>query len=140
MAADEASAAKLPNNPDSAHGIAHPEAVPARLLNLHQAAAYLGLSWWTVRAFALDGVLPVVRFPSTHGRTDTLRRVLVDRADLDRLVERFKEAPTGPVPPPPVIARTNRRGTPPPGPRPARNHSSDQKSGSDHAPERRARR
>jgi hypothetical protein len=55
-----------------------------RLLDLRAAAHYTGLSTWTLREFLLSGELPVVRFtrPGSQRRED-LRRVLIDRADLD---------------------------------------------------------
>ena len=58
----------------------------ARLLDVPAAAAYLGLSTWTVRDLIACGKLPRVRIGA-------LRVVRVDREDLDRLVERSKETP-----------------------------------------------
>jgi hypothetical protein len=59
-----------------------------RLLGLAQAAAYLSLSVWTIREYLAAGVLTRVELPSaTQGTT---RRVLLDRADLDRFVETSK--------------------------------------------------
>jgi hypothetical protein len=59
-----------------------------RLLGLAQAAAYLSLSVWTIRDYLAVGVLSRVELPSaTQGTT---RRVLLDRADLDQLVELSK--------------------------------------------------
>lgn len=56
-----------------------------RLLSLREAAAYLGVSYWTVRSWAESGKLPHVRLPG--------RRLLrVDRADLDRLIEACRVA------------------------------------------------
>ncbi len=60
-----------------------------RLLNLHSTASYLGLSQWTVRDLEAGGVLQRVRLPlPNHGE---LRKLLFDRADLDRLIESWKE-------------------------------------------------
>jgi hypothetical protein len=72
-----------------------PTTIAPRLMNLHQAAAYLGLSFWTVRDYALQGLIPVVTLPALAPREgerprETLRRVLVDRNDLDTFVERCK--------------------------------------------------
>jgi hypothetical protein len=61
-----------------------------RLLNLEAAAAYLGVSPWTVRDLDGAGVLPRVRVPLPHG--GELRRLLFDREDLDRLIEAWKDA------------------------------------------------
>ena len=39
-----------------------------------------------------SGVLPTVKLPAPRARDGrTIRRVLIDRVDLDRLVERWKE-------------------------------------------------
>lgn len=70
-----------------------------RLLSVDQAAAYLGVSFWTVREFVNDGSIPTVRLPRPRTDrmrkrqpvNDTVRRLLIDRADLDALVERWKE-------------------------------------------------
>ena len=61
----------------------HPASAPAiapRLLGLKAAAAYLGVSDWFVRALLSEGALPRVQLGSG-------RRLLFDRADLDRLIE-----------------------------------------------------
>lgn len=69
------------------------------LLNVEQAAAYLNVSFWTLREFINAGSIPTVRLPRPQTQrmrrrqpvTDTVRRLLIDRADLDALVERWKE-------------------------------------------------
>lgn len=63
-----------------------------RLLDLRAAAQYVGLSTWTLREFLLSGELPMVRFtrPGSQRRED-LRRVLVDRADLDAWIDRHRQ-------------------------------------------------
>ncbi len=86
-----------------------PVIVP-RLLTLKQGAVYLGCSYWTLRDLALNGTVPVVRVPSgriptgrpkgkrqprvlvpsTDSRVRSLRKVLVDRFDLDRLIATWK--------------------------------------------------
>ena|SRR5256712_2105136 len=60
-----------------------------RLLDVRAAAAYLGVSTWTVRDLEAAGSLPRVRVPLPGGRE--LRKLLFDRADLDRLIETWKE-------------------------------------------------
>jgi predicted site-specific integrase-resolvase len=70
-------------------------AIPPRLLNLRQMAQYLGCSYWTARDYVLAGYLPVVELPPLRPREGerarkTLRRVLVDREDLDRFIEQRK--------------------------------------------------
>ena len=68
-----------------------------RLLNLRQAAAYLSLSYWSLRDYVLAGLVPVVELPPLRPREGerprkTLRRVLVDRADLDAFIESRKRS------------------------------------------------
>ena len=67
-----------------------PAAAPAqrRLVNDRDGAAYLGMSRSQFRALVAAGKIPRVRVPSEDGRD--LRRMLVDRIDLDRLVESWK--------------------------------------------------
>src|SRR4051794_26704572 len=77
----------------------------ARCLDLHEAGVYLGVSYWVVRDLINTGLLPKVTLPSAFDRVKvagkllrvrsrgggSLRRVLVDRADLDKLIEQSKE-------------------------------------------------
>jgi hypothetical protein len=60
-----------------------------RLLGLETTAAYLGVSPWTVRDLEAAGVLSRVRVPLPHG--GELRKLLFDRAELDRLIEAWKD-------------------------------------------------
>jgi hypothetical protein len=71
------------------------EAIKPRLLNMRQAAKYLGCSFWTARDYVLQGLIPIVDLPPLRPRQGdrqrkTLRRVLVDRADLDAFIESRK--------------------------------------------------
>ncbi|HXH25263.1 MAG TPA: hypothetical protein VNI78_08445 [Vicinamibacterales bacterium] len=59
-------------------------AASGRLLDLKAAEAYSGISAWTLRDLIASGDLPVVRPPR-------LRRVWIDRADLDRAIAEWKE-------------------------------------------------
>lgn len=62
----------------------------ARLMTIPVTAVYMGgISEWTVRDLIAAGVLPTVEIPLPGGKT--LRRKLVDRIDIDRLIERSKE-------------------------------------------------
>ena len=54
----------------------------ARLLSLRDAAVYLSVSHWTLREMIWRGDLPSVRVG---------RRILIDREDLDRFIERCKQ-------------------------------------------------
>lgn len=56
-----------------------------------EAAAALGVSAWVVDRYIADGLLPVVKFPSTKYIDGTSRRVLIAVSDLDALVARFRE-------------------------------------------------
>ncbi len=62
----------------------------SRLLSLEQAAHYLGVSTWTVRDLEWSGVLSRVRIPLGNGKE--LRKLLFDREDLDRLIDRWKDS------------------------------------------------
>lgn len=68
-----------------------------RLLDLKQAAAYTGLNYWHVRDLALSGHLPIVKLPSGKNPNGELRRILIDRADLDSLIDRMKGRNIEPV-------------------------------------------
>ena len=62
---------------------------------MRQAAAYLGCSFWTARDYILQGLIPVVDLPPLRARRGdrqrkTLRRVLVDLADLDAFIQSRK--------------------------------------------------
>ena|SRR5437667_11474935 len=74
-----------------------------RLLNLHDAAVYLGVSYWTVRDYVQEGILPQVKLPCARRRAKggavirragdvDARRILVDIVDLDALIARSKES------------------------------------------------
>jgi excisionase family DNA binding protein len=56
-----------------------------RLLSYRQAAEYLGVSYWTIRAWADSGKLPVVKLPGA-------RLLRVERAALDRLIDTCRVA------------------------------------------------
>ena len=66
---------------------------PARLMDLEAAAAYLGgISTWTVRDLITNGEIPCVRLPRTgDGDRRAMRRVLIDRVDLDSLILKWKD-------------------------------------------------
>jgi hypothetical protein len=65
---------------------------PPRLLDLKSAGAYLGVSYWTMRDLVFGGVIPSVKIPCPRARDGrTIRRVLVDRCDLDTFIENNKE-------------------------------------------------
>ena len=71
------------------------DTIAPRLLNLRQAAKYLGCSFWTARDYVLQGLIPVVDMPPLRPREGerarkTLRRILVDRADLDAFIDARK--------------------------------------------------
>ena len=63
-----------------------------RLLDLDEAAHYLGVSYWTMRDYVHGGIIPKVELPHPRdpdGRV--LRRILIDRNDLDEFIEKNKE-------------------------------------------------
>jgi hypothetical protein len=59
-----------------------------RILGLKAAASYLGVSTWVVRAYLADGRLHRVHLPGPDG--GDLDRLLLDRQELDQLVENGK--------------------------------------------------
>jgi hypothetical protein len=65
--------------------------VAPRLLDLKAAGDYLSLSYWTMRDLVFAGVLPTVRIPCPRGDGRAIRRILVDRHDLDAFIEKNKE-------------------------------------------------
>jgi len=60
-----------------------------RLLDLEGAAQYLGVSSWTIRDMLDAGKIPRVRLPGEDGKE--IRKVLIDRNDLDQLVDQWKD-------------------------------------------------
>lgn len=71
------------------------DGITPRLLNVRQAAQYLGCSFWTARDYILQGLIRVVELPPLRPREGkrprtTLRRVLIDRADLDVFIDAHK--------------------------------------------------
>ena len=79
------------------HGAAvHQSVAPvtARLFDLAATSLYLAVSEWTVRDLEASGVLARVRIPLPNG--GELRKLLFDRADLDRLVEHWKDPRVAP--------------------------------------------
>ncbi len=63
--------------------------ISPRLLDLPAAAAYLGVSVWTVRELVTTKKLVRVLLPSSNG--GDLRKLLFDRIELDRLIEMSKD-------------------------------------------------
>jgi excisionase family DNA binding protein len=55
-----------------------------RLLDLKEAESYSGISAWTLRELIASGDLPAVRPPR-------LRRVWIDRTDLDKAIAQWKD-------------------------------------------------
>ncbi len=95
-----------PTEPNNDAGSAKPQSRAkdgksvGRLMTLRQAAEYFGLSYWLLRDYCLDGILPIVRLPGArikgrngivcHSAEHTIRKILVDRQDIDRLIEESK--------------------------------------------------
>lgn len=69
----------------------HSNDLTPRLLDVEATAEYLGgISIWTVRGLVEKGYLTPVRLPSVRHRGENGRRLLFDRADLDRLIDQGK--------------------------------------------------
>jgi hypothetical protein len=66
---------------------------PPRLLDKAAAASYMGgISVDQVDRLINTGALSVVKLPATRGRTQNgCRRVLIDRLEVDALVDRWRE-------------------------------------------------
>ena len=62
-----------------------------RLLDLAGAAAYLGISRSAIRQLVDSGRLSRVQLPSVRQAQGRLDRFLLDKADLDAIVERAKD-------------------------------------------------
>jgi hypothetical protein len=63
-----------------------------RVLGLRAGAKYLGISYWSLRDLVINGHVPAVRFPGPRtGSGRLMRRLLVDRRDLDALIDRSRE-------------------------------------------------
>jgi hypothetical protein len=67
-------------------------------MDLSTAAAYISLGISTIRDYVNDGILAPVRMPGStlrdksgriiaRARTRNISKILIDRADLDRLVD-----------------------------------------------------
>ena len=67
------------------------EKAEPRLLDLTAAAAYLGISGSAIRQLVESGRLSRVRLPSLSQPQGRLDRFLLDKADLDAVIERSKE-------------------------------------------------
>lgn len=63
---------------------------PALLLDEHQGAALLGVSFWTFREYVQAGLLPTVDFPSPLNPRRKLRRKLIDRRDIEAFIAKHK--------------------------------------------------
>lgn len=63
-------------------------ALSPRLLDLRGASAYLSVRRRVISDLCVAGLLPRVRLVLPDGRE--MRKVLIDRGDLDALVERWK--------------------------------------------------
>jgi len=60
-----------------------------RLLDLQKASEYLSMNIWTIRKLIDKGTLTRVSIPLPHGAQ--LKRVYLDRHDLDRLIDRWRD-------------------------------------------------
>jgi hypothetical protein len=71
-----------------------------RLLSLKQAAAYVGVSYWLLRDYVIDGTLKPVRLPGSrlkkagrviaNSKDHAIRKIMIDRDDLDNLIRECK--------------------------------------------------
>jgi len=69
-----------------------PSASTARLLTLRETTQQLGVSYRTGLDLVATGEIPVVRIPSPRGNPgQSMRRILIDPADVQRLIAKWKD-------------------------------------------------
>ena len=68
-------------------------AVVPRLMTMRDAAAYISVSYWTMRRYVFGGHIATVRLPGLGRKTDR-PRLLLDRADLDAWIASHKHTET----------------------------------------------
>jgi excisionase family DNA binding protein len=85
------SAPHLVRPPAPAVPVVCPPAPASRLLGVTEAARYLAVSRRTVTSLLARGDLHKVELPGPGGQP--VRRVLLDRAELDHLIDRWRQAP-----------------------------------------------
>lgn len=61
------------------------------LIDEHQAATMLGISYWSVREYCNAGLLPLVAPPSPLNGRRRLRRRLIDRRDIEKFIAQHKQ-------------------------------------------------
>jgi hypothetical protein len=71
-----------------------------RLMSLKAAGKYIGISSWLLRDYVLSGILRPVRLPGSRlrksgrvisdSKSRSMRKIMLDRADLDALIEESK--------------------------------------------------
>ena len=79
------------NNGDAGSALVHDANAPVgpRLLDLHSAATYMGISEWSIRDLEAQGVIPRVRIPlPNHGE---MRKLLFCKDDLDALIDKWRD-------------------------------------------------
>ena len=55
-----------------------------------QAAAAMGISFWSCRELVAAGLLPVVRLPNPLDPRRAMRRKLIDRRDVEKFIAQHK--------------------------------------------------
>ena len=78
-------------------------AIWPRLLDIHLSAAYFSVGESTIRDYVADKILQPVELPGStlrdkkgniiaHGKNRRIAKILIDREDLDKLIETRKAA------------------------------------------------
>jgi hypothetical protein len=62
----------------------------ALLVDEHEGAALLGVSYWTTRELVNSGLLPSVAIPSPLNTRRRLRGRLIDRRDIEAFIAKYK--------------------------------------------------
>ena len=61
--------------------------MPTKLVfSRREAAAALGVATWTIDKWIAEGLIPVIRFPSSRHAHEQSRRVLIAASDLQAFV------------------------------------------------------
>jgi hypothetical protein len=69
---------------------------PVLAVDVPRAAEMIGANEGDVRRWITDGILPVVRYPSTRRPGEPSRRILIAVSDLQAFIERHRESSPAP--------------------------------------------
>lgn len=67
------------------------QAIEQRLMSVHSAATYTSLSYSEVYLAVQSGAIPAYRLLSPRADGKMIKRILIERSDLDRWIDNNKE-------------------------------------------------